>query len=319
MIKNIFLIIEIIYIIYIVFKAIKKKEMKGLIFLLLLLPFNIFWWSSVILGGSAFHHAELKYELYQVGHYYLFSHGVYTEVGKEQYIYMQIIEVIASVCFGICFVIALIDYIGNKGTNYSAETTKDPLQFGESTKKYKRNRRFISCSSFGILRFVIWIVFFIVFAIIIFSNFEVMYLMFIPVMIYLFIGGIYNNFSTCVFKKDKLIVRSDNPFKAHQAQKRCVINYADIKDIDIINIRFKNTQGEDILLNVRNMPLRNRRGIMREKPSYYAQYKSLDLEVIHIHLKNSSHPEGIVLNLYTHQQKEFMFNELKRRIQATNL
>ncbi|MCM1350841.1 MAG: hypothetical protein NC182_06525 [Prevotella sp.] len=229
---------------------------------------------------------------------------------------MQMIEIVGLVCFCLGFVLALIDAIGHKytrGANYSSKTMGNLLQFGENTKKYRHNRRFVGCSFFGILRFSLHIVF-----LIIFSDFQWGYLIFIPVLIYLLIGSIYMTFSICLFKKDKLIVRSDHLFKVHQAQKKCVIRYMDIKDINIITVRFKNTQGGDIVLNEREGPLRNRRGIIKEKPSYYRQYSSLDLDIICIYLKNSSHLEGIVLNLYTPQQKEFIFNELKRRIQVTN-
>ena len=67
--------------------------------LLAVIPFLVFFFSNVCLGGSALHEAETAYELYEAGHYYLCSHGTYTEVAYGVYLFMMILEIVS---FALC-------------------------------------------------------------------------------------------------------------------------------------------------------------------------------------------------------------------------
>ena len=68
--------------------------------LLAVIPFLVFFLSNVCLGGSALHEAETAYELYEAGHYYLCSHGTYTEVTYGIYLFMMILEIVSFALFG---------------------------------------------------------------------------------------------------------------------------------------------------------------------------------------------------------------------------
>ena len=68
--------------------------------LLAAIPFLLFFVASVCLGGSALHEAETAYELYEAGHYYLCSHGTYTEVAYGVYLFMMILEIVSFALFG---------------------------------------------------------------------------------------------------------------------------------------------------------------------------------------------------------------------------
>ena len=92
--------------------ALAKKWLDVLAFLLFL-PFLFFFLTSCILGGSAFHDAQTDYALYQTGHYYLFSHGTYTEVSYSQFKFMETVEIVGISTFVIGFIIVVIRQIGN--------------------------------------------------------------------------------------------------------------------------------------------------------------------------------------------------------------
>ena len=68
--------------------------------LLAAVPFLLFFIANVCLGGSALHEAETAYELYEAGHYYLCSHGTYTEVTYGVYLFMMILEIVSFALFG---------------------------------------------------------------------------------------------------------------------------------------------------------------------------------------------------------------------------
>ena len=68
--------------------------------LLAAVPFLLFFVANVCLGGSALHEAETAYELYEAGHYYLCSHGTYTEVAYGVYLFMMILEIVSFALFG---------------------------------------------------------------------------------------------------------------------------------------------------------------------------------------------------------------------------
>lgn len=95
--------------IYSIIKAIRKKKYTDLLSLLLGIPFFIFFISAGIYGGDAlFYDAAKNYPLYQQGHYYLFNHGKYTEVSYNVFLYMQIIEIIGLISFGIGLILSFI-------------------------------------------------------------------------------------------------------------------------------------------------------------------------------------------------------------------
>lgn len=92
-----------------IFKAIKNKDYMSLVIGLLTIPFIVFMTSSIYLGGSAYHDASKKYELYEEGCYYLISHNIYTKVSKVQYDYMKIIEPIAIITFIMVLPLSIIN------------------------------------------------------------------------------------------------------------------------------------------------------------------------------------------------------------------
>ena len=87
-------------------KAIKEKKMGDLLQALLAFPFCFGFFIGVISGGSALHHAETEYELYQAGHYYLMSHGDWTEVSRARYLFVLVSEIIGFSTFGLSFFLA---------------------------------------------------------------------------------------------------------------------------------------------------------------------------------------------------------------------
>jgi hypothetical protein len=78
--------------------------------MVLMVPFFVFWVFSASLGGSAWNDAETNYELYEVGHYYLVSHGTYTEVSYGSYLCVKILEAVGIISWAACFVISLIKH-----------------------------------------------------------------------------------------------------------------------------------------------------------------------------------------------------------------
>ena len=68
--------------------------------LLAVIPFLVFFFACSSLGGSALHHAEMDYELYEAGRYYLCSHGDYTEVAYGVYLFMMILEIVSFALVG---------------------------------------------------------------------------------------------------------------------------------------------------------------------------------------------------------------------------
>lgn len=96
-----------IAIMIVIVQAIREKKYSNL-YTALFLPFFIFFISTVAFGGSAFHDAANHYSLYQEGHYYLCSHGTYTEVSYGIFLYLQIMEIVGAITFGIGVIIALV-------------------------------------------------------------------------------------------------------------------------------------------------------------------------------------------------------------------
>lgn len=88
--------------------AIKEKSTQGLLESILPFPFFFCFFIGVLSGGSALHNAETDYELYQAGHYYLTSHGIWTEVSHEKYLFVLISEIIGFSSLALSFVLAFI-------------------------------------------------------------------------------------------------------------------------------------------------------------------------------------------------------------------
>ena len=82
---------------YTLWKPVRHVTLNSL---LAVIPFLVFFLSNVCLGGSALHEAETAYELYEAGHYYLCSHGTYTEVTYGVYLFMMILEIVSFALFG---------------------------------------------------------------------------------------------------------------------------------------------------------------------------------------------------------------------------
>ena len=84
-------------ILYTLWRPVKRVTLNSL---LAVIPFLMFFLSNVCLGGSALHDAEMDYELYETGRYYLCSHGTYTEVAYGVYLFMMILEIVSFALFG---------------------------------------------------------------------------------------------------------------------------------------------------------------------------------------------------------------------------
>ena len=85
---------------YTLWRPVKRVMLNSL---LAAIPFLAFFIANVCLGGSALHEAETAYELYEAGHYYLCSHGTYTEVTYGVYLFMMILEIVSFALCGFAF------------------------------------------------------------------------------------------------------------------------------------------------------------------------------------------------------------------------
>lgn len=93
-----------------------RRSPLGIFSSFAMLIFMVFMDSVLIFGGSASYNAQEYYELYQEGHYYLSSHGNYTEVSYEVFRYMEIIEVVGIIAFVIAFITIAIRNKLEKGS-----------------------------------------------------------------------------------------------------------------------------------------------------------------------------------------------------------
>ena len=94
-----------------IIKAIKEKSIKGVFVSLLPFPFFFCFFVGVLSGGSALHNAANDYELYQAGHYYLTSHGIWTEVSYERYLFVLVSEIIGFSSLAFTTVLSLLHLI----------------------------------------------------------------------------------------------------------------------------------------------------------------------------------------------------------------
>lgn len=99
-----FIVINVINII----NAIRSKKYLDILETVLLLPFVVFMSSGFVFGGSAEPNADVLYDLYEEGHYYLSNHGKYVDVSYEIYTYMRIVEIIGIAFFILGFAFILI-------------------------------------------------------------------------------------------------------------------------------------------------------------------------------------------------------------------
>ena len=104
--------------------SVMKKSKRDLLFAILPFPFFFCFFLGVISGGSAFNDAQNDYELYQAGHYYLESHGTWTEVSRDRYIFVFISEIIGFLTLAICFILGIIRDI-KRSTSLSSLTHWD--------------------------------------------------------------------------------------------------------------------------------------------------------------------------------------------------
>ncbi len=107
-------IIAIITTIREIINAVKKKSIKDLLLSILPFPFFFCFFLGVISGGSALNDAQNDYEFYQAGHYYLESHGKWTEVSYGRYMLVFVSEIIGFSSFAIAFIIGIIQDIKRK-------------------------------------------------------------------------------------------------------------------------------------------------------------------------------------------------------------
>ncbi|MBP3572392.1 MAG: hypothetical protein J6M42_10580 [Clostridia bacterium] len=114
-----------VHTVYAVWKAITTKKYATLIPLLLSIPIFVFFVVSVFLGGSAFHNAETDYELYEAGHYYLCSHGRYTEVTYGSYLCVKVLEIVGDISFEIGCIVSWRNALRGKDWGGHADGKRD--------------------------------------------------------------------------------------------------------------------------------------------------------------------------------------------------
>ena len=80
---------------------VKRKPLDAFMSLGFML-FAMFMASGFIFGGT------VAKELSQEGQFYLFSHGIYTEVSYEIYRYMEVMEIVGVCSLAFSFIVGLI-------------------------------------------------------------------------------------------------------------------------------------------------------------------------------------------------------------------
>lgn len=88
--------------------AVKAKTMTPLWPSLLAFPFFFCMFVGILSGGSALHNAPEEYDLYREGCYYLTSHGSWTEVSRQTYLFVLVSEIIGFSSLAIAFVFSII-------------------------------------------------------------------------------------------------------------------------------------------------------------------------------------------------------------------
>ncbi|MBQ7390930.1 MAG: hypothetical protein IJW02_07510 [Clostridia bacterium] len=98
-------------------KCLIEKKYLAALHGALMIPFMLFFVSSVILGGSAFNDAAKDYESYREGAYYLVNHGDYTEVTRVQHQYMKCIQIIGFAGFALDIILIILTFFYEKKTS----------------------------------------------------------------------------------------------------------------------------------------------------------------------------------------------------------
>ena len=88
--------------------SIRKKDWIGLLSFFLVSLFFISFVIRILFGGSALHDAEKGYAQYQAGHHYLMSHGNWTEISHEKYLFVLIAEIVGLAAWGLSFLLNII-------------------------------------------------------------------------------------------------------------------------------------------------------------------------------------------------------------------
>lgn len=97
------------------------ETFRGIFSVVAMLLFFVFFALSVKYGGSAASHEEAlnQYDNYEVGKYYLVSHGNFTMVSYNVWYRMKILEIIVLPTFLIMFIWNFINIVKTKGWKYA--------------------------------------------------------------------------------------------------------------------------------------------------------------------------------------------------------
>lgn len=297
----VFIFLFLIDITFKIIYAIKSKHYSSLLIILFVIPWLVFFFSADFLGGSAFNEASSSYSEYVEGHYYLFSHGVYTEVTYNQFLYMKIIEIVGNISWLLGFVISIIIYKKHKGEEDKSIITNNKINTQLEVKR-KNNKVFIGLSFGAVTRFLLFLFIFSTLAVFFIRDFDYILIPFIIIFCFLVFNMTYMFLSICHFKKETIKVKSDSIFKKTQAQKRFEIAYKDIDSIELVNLHAGfDTHNKQIMENGKEY-------------TYQFIYQVDNLLCILIHIKNNAEVEGIVLDNYSLKQRSYIYNELMKRI-----
>nr|MCR5422944.1 hypothetical protein [Bacilli bacterium] len=180
----VFLLIFLIDITFKIIYAIKSKHYTSLLIILFVIPWLVFFFSANFLGGSAFNKASSSYNEYIEGHYYLFSHGVYTEVTYNQFIYMKVMEIVGSISWLLGFVISIIIYKKHKGEEDKSIITNNKINTQLEVKR-KNNKVFIGLSFGSVTRFLLFLFIISTFAVHFIRDFDYILIPFIIIFCFL--------------------------------------------------------------------------------------------------------------------------------------
>lgn len=89
-------------------RELRTTRSPAALFGMLVLPWLVFCAAALMKGGSAWNDAEHQYAAYQAGHYYLKSHGRYTEVSQTVFQRMQVLEILGWASFAAWIITAIV-------------------------------------------------------------------------------------------------------------------------------------------------------------------------------------------------------------------
>ena len=102
--------------------TIKGRRWMDWLSRLFFIPFLIFFFASNHFGGSAFNNAAKEYPNYIPGHFYLMSHGIYTEVSAQVFLRMRAFEAVSLILFGVSMI---YNVLTRSYKNMKRNTTND--------------------------------------------------------------------------------------------------------------------------------------------------------------------------------------------------